>query len=292
MGCIKKKHSHQPKIPSINSFRALSAHQIKHIRSHLFLQGALCCGTMPSNYLAEMRAFISLNTFMTHPTQTPFLKMETLSISVKAPPAPQTRSGACCTAEGTSGHGKEHFRWRRACLLRGQKGNLGAPRRLGMFAATASLAGGLLQGLQLLCWRKRAALGEGLRMAMLHPRWGSACVNQLGRWARRSRERQPCARPTAGQRSVGCNPNHRRWRVIPVPVPTGDSGRIADALRPLPASSARGLGTESKGKPSGEKVLFCDTESTPMVNWINFLLTLMPGPRRRRGMLSLLPVHS
>lgn len=139
-----------------------------------------------------------------------------------------------------------------------------------MIATTASLAGGLLQGLRLLCWRKRAAPGEGLRMAMLHPRWGSACVNQLGRWARRSRERQPCARPTArptaGQRSAGRNPNHRRWRVIPVPVPTGDSGRIAEALCPLLASSARGLGTETKGKPSGEKVLFCDTESTPMVN--------------------------
>lgn len=74
MGCIKKKHSHQPKILSRNSFRALAAHQIKHICSHLFLQGALCCGTMPSNYLAETRAFIYLNTFTTHPHPDPIPK--------------------------------------------------------------------------------------------------------------------------------------------------------------------------------------------------------------------------
>lgn len=75
MGHIKKKHSQQPKIPSRNSSRALTAHLINQNHSHFFLQGALCCGTTPSNSLAEMRACISLNTFITHPTQILLLKM-------------------------------------------------------------------------------------------------------------------------------------------------------------------------------------------------------------------------
>ena len=76
-----------------------------------------------------MRAFTSLNTFMTDPSQIPFLKMETLDTSTKAPPPPLPQSGACCTAEGTSGHRKEHFR-RKASLpaQRAERKPLGAQK--------------------------------------------------------------------------------------------------------------------------------------------------------------------
>lgn len=208
--------------------------------------------------LAEMRAFISLNTFTTHPTQVPLLKLETLGTSVKAPPPPQPRSGACRTAEGTSGHRKEHFR-RKASLPSAQRAErkpLGAQT-----TAAASLAGGslLLRGSQLFCWRQRAAPGEGRWMAMLHPSWGGARVSQLGRRAQRSRETAAlCARPTAGQRSAGCDPNHRRRHVIPVPALTGDSGRIAEALLPLlvpvPAPVLSEL--KPKGNCQGKKCFF------------------------------------
>lgn len=68
-------------------------------------------------------------------------------------------------------------------------------------------------------------------MAILCPSWRGARVNQLGR-LRGAEKQQPCASPTASQRSVGCDPNHPRQRVIPIPA-LSDSGQVAAALLPL-----------------------------------------------------------
>lgn len=153
---------------------------------------------------------------------TQFLKTETLSISMKAQPC----SGARCTAEGTSGHKKEQGK-RKPARSNGRIEPSGCPEDqicLLPLPALQEVCCGVYSCFAGGCPRRRPADGDA------SPRLERCPCESAGE----AGLEEPCARPTA---SLGCDPNHRRRRIIPL----GDSRRIAEALLPLLASSTYAL---------------------------------------------------